>query len=205
MNQTGKPAEAMNEYQKALTICQKLADASPAATPFQSHLAITHNLIGRLHAREKRFSEAVVALGRGLAIFQKLADVNATNTDYTRRLGDGHAYRGWAHARAGHSAEAAADLRRALALWEKAKTPDVHTRFERSRALALLAGLAADKKSGVTAAEAAAFADQAVAALRDALQAGWGQYDELKEPDFDPLRKREDFQKLVAELERKGK
>jgi serine/threonine protein kinase/tetratricopeptide (TPR) repeat protein len=204
LSQTGRPAEALNEYLKALAIFQKLADANPAVAPFQSSLAIAHNLIGRLHAREKRFSEAFVALERGLAIFQKLADANPTNTDFMNRLGDSHAYRGWAHVHAGHSAPAAANLRRALALWEKAKTPDVETRFERSRALALLAGLAADGKSGVTAAEAAAFADQAVAALLDALQAGWGQYDQLKEPDFDPLRKRADFQKLVAEVEAKA-
>jgi tetratricopeptide (TPR) repeat protein len=197
----GKPAEALNEYQKALAIEQKLADVYPAVTPFQRHVAITHNLIGRLQAREKRFSEAFVALDRGLAILQELADANATNTDFMNRLGDYRASRGWAHVRAGHSAEAAADLRRALALWEKAKAPDVDTRLERSRALALLAGLAADGKSGVTAAEAAAFADQAVAALRDTLRAGWGRYDELKEPDFDALRGRADFQRLVAEVE----
>ena len=50
-------------------------------------------------------------------------------------------------------------------------------------------------------AEAAAFADQAVAALRDALSAVWGWADDLKEPDFDPLRGREDFKQLVAEVE----
>ena len=56
----------------------------------------------------------------------------------------------------------------------------------------------------MTAAEAAAFADQAIAALRDAIHASWNQHDELKEPDFDPLRGREDFQKLLAELEAKA-
>jgi hypothetical protein len=66
-----------------------------------------------------------------------------------------------------------------------------------------LAGLGRDAKSGVTAAEAAAFVDQAVAALRDAIGAGWAQRDELKEPEFDSLRGREDFKKLVAELEAK--
>jgi hypothetical protein len=54
-------------------------------------------------------------------------------------------------------------------------------------------------------AEAADFADQALAALRDAFQAGWGQPDELKEPDFDAIRKRADFQKLPAELEARAK
>jgi hypothetical protein len=52
----------------------------------------------------------------------------------------------------------------------------------------------------VTKDEADAFADQAVAALRAALRAGWGWTEELKEPDFDALRGREDFQKLVKEL-----
>jgi hypothetical protein len=39
---------------------------------------------------------------------------------------------------------------------------------------------------------------------RGAVQAGWGQYDELKEPDFDALRGREDFKMLLAELEAKS-
>jgi hypothetical protein len=36
-----------------------------------------------------------------------------------------------------------------------------------------------------------------------ALSAGWGRPDELKEPDVDALRERNDFQKLLAELEAK--
>lgn len=36
-------------------------------------------------------------------------------------------------------------------------------------------------------------------ALRDALSAGWGWLDELKEPDFDAPRGRDDFKKLLAE------
>ena len=76
--------------------------------------------------------------------------------------------------------------------------------FERSRALVLLAGLAADAKSGVTAAEAAGFADKSVAALAVAVKAGWAYPSELKEPDFDALRSRPDFQKLFAEVEAKA-
>jgi tetratricopeptide (TPR) repeat protein/tRNA A-37 threonylcarbamoyl transferase component Bud32 len=201
LSRTGKPAEALQEHQKALAIRQKVADGNPAVTPFQSDLATSHNHIGQLHAREKRFSEAFAALDRGLAIRQKLADAHPTSTQYINHLGYSHAYRGWAHVRAGHPAQAAADLRRALALWEKEKSADSETRFERGRALALLAGLAADGKSGVTAAEAAAFADQAALALHDALRSGWGRWAELKEPDFDALRKQADFQKLLAQLQ----
>jgi hypothetical protein len=56
----------------------------------------------------------------------------------------------------------------------------------------------------MTTAEAARFADRSVAALRDAIDAGWAVRDELKEPDFDALRGRDDFRKLVAEVEAKS-
>jgi hypothetical protein len=75
---------------------------------------------------------------------------------------------------------------------------------QRARVLSLLAGLGGDANSGVSKAEAAAFADQSVAALREAFSAGWGWPDELKEPDFAALRGRADFQKLVAELKAKA-
>jgi hypothetical protein len=109
-------------------------------------------------------------------------------------------YRGWVHHRAGRPAEAAKDLRQAVQLWGKLKSMYMETRFERGRALSMLAGLGGDPRSGVTADEAAAFAAGAVAALQDAVRAGLRQTEELKEPDFDPLRGRGDFKKLLAEL-----
>jgi hypothetical protein len=39
----------------------------------------------------------------------------------------------------------------------------------------------------------------------DAFSAGWGWPDELKEPDFDAIRGRDDFKKLVAEVEAPNK
>lgn len=196
----GKLAEALPSYEAALAIQQKLAGTNPGVTKYQSDLATIYNDIGWLYTQLKQFAHAFAALDTGLAIRQKLADAHPTNSLYTNGLGFSHAYRGRAHVRAGQPA--AADLRRAVELWAKDKTPDNETRFERARALALLAGLGADATSGVTAAEAATFADQAVADLRDAIQAGWAQRDELKEPDFDALRQREDFKKLMAELEK---
>jgi serine/threonine protein kinase/tetratricopeptide (TPR) repeat protein len=201
LSDMGKRADALKEYQKARAIQQKLTDANPTVAEFQGELARSYNNIGWLHAREKRFAEAFADLDRGLVSRQKLADAHPTMTEYANDLGYSHAYRGWVHLRVGHAAEAVADLRRALEQWAKNKTPDAEDRFERARALALLVGLAADRKSGVTAAEAATFADQAVAALRDAFQAGWGKHDELKEPDFDAIRRLDDFKKLLAELE----
>jgi hypothetical protein len=133
-----------------------------------------------------------------------LAEANPRNTEYASDLGYGHVCRGWALVRSGQATKAAADLRRAIELWAKEPTLRPEFRFELSRALALLAGLGGEVNSGVTTAEAAGFADQAVGSLRNALSAGWRVLDELKEPDFDGLRGRDDFQKLLAELEAKA-
>jgi serine/threonine protein kinase len=205
LSQMGKPAEAMEAYRKALDILQKLAADNPAPRFFQMALAQSHDNIGRLLARQKRFAEAFTALDAGLTIRQKLAEKDPKTPFLTSFLGDSHASRGWARVRAAQPTEAAADLRLAVALWAKDPSPDIGKRFEKSRALALLAGLSGDAKSDVTAAEAAAFADQAVAALADAIKAGWARLDELKEPDFDSLRGREDFKKQFAEVEQKSR
>jgi tetratricopeptide (TPR) repeat protein len=201
LSQTGKPDEAREEYRKALAIMEKLSNANPTVPHYRINLGTFHNNLGRLLARQKRFAEAFPALDAGLAIGQKLAEADPKNTDYAIYLGFSHAYRGWALVRSAQPSRAAADLRRALVLWAKVPAPSPGTRFERSRAVALLAGLGHDAKSGVTTAEAAAFADQAVASLRDAASAGWNEPDELKEPDFDAVRGRDDFKKLVAEVE----
>src|SRR5262249_43784916 len=154
--------------------------------------------------RQQRFTEAFTSIDAGLAIRQKLASADAKNTDYATDFGYSHAYRGWALIRSGQPSKAAADLRQSVELWAKAKAPNTETRFERSRVRALLAGLGTDAKSGVTTAEAASFADRSVAALGDAINAGWNRPSELKEPDFDALRDRADFQKLVADVEAKA-
>jgi tetratricopeptide (TPR) repeat protein len=204
LRQTGKVAEGLREYQEALAIYQKLAGANPTIPDYRSDLARIYYRMGRLLSRQGRLEDALSSLDRGHALCQQLAGAHPETDRYTLRLGYSHAHRGAAHVRAGHPAEAATDLRRAMELLPRSKSWDAEDRFERARALALLAGLAAEGKSGVTTAEAAAFADQAITALRDAVQAGWGQDDELKEPDFDALRKRDDFQKLVKELSPKA-
>jgi tetratricopeptide (TPR) repeat protein len=201
---TGRPSEAEAEYRAALAIQKKVDDDNPTNVVFCMTLAITQNNLGLLLARGKRFPEAFTALEASLTIRQKQVDADPKHILYTNQLGYSYAYRGRARVLAGQPARAATDLRRARELWAKLPSSGPETRFERSRVLALLAGLGHDPKSGVTAAEAAAFADQAVATLPDAISIGWAQYEELTNPEFDALRGRDDFKKLVAELEKKA-
>jgi tetratricopeptide (TPR) repeat protein/tRNA A-37 threonylcarbamoyl transferase component Bud32 len=202
--QTGKAAEALAAYEKGRSIYQKLVNANPDVLAFQNGLANCDNNIGWLHARQTRFTEAFAALDRSVALGQKLIRDHPGDTECISGLGESHAYRGWARAHAGQSAAAVADLRKASELWAGLPILDLDIRFERSRALALLARLGSEANSGVTTAEAAACADQAMVALHDAFSASWNRPDELKGPEFDALRGREDFKKLLAEVEAKA-
>jgi hypothetical protein len=60
-----------------------------------------------------------------------------------------------------------------------------------------------DAGSGITAADGVSFADQAVAALRAAIELGWKQTSELQGQEFAALRDRADFRELVVGLQRK--
>jgi hypothetical protein len=162
---------------------------------------------GDVLGRQKRFAEAFAAFEASLAISLKLAEADPQNTGILDFLAATYTSRGGARVWAGQPAKAAADLRRALELWDKVPTLQHHDyKVARSQALALLAGLGGDTKSGVTKDEAKKFADQSVALLAELVKSGWGSPTELKEPDFDAVRGRADFQKLVAEVEaRAGK
>src|SRR5262249_20995957 len=181
----GRPEEALQAHQRALAIRRELAHANPPVAEFQNDLAWSYIEFGRLLARQQRLAEALTTIDAGLAIRQKLAEADPKNMEYTSDLGYSHAYRGWALVRSAQPSRAAVDLRQAAELGATARSPNPETRFEWGRALALLAGLGGEAKSGVTTAEAARFADQAVAALRDAISAGFDWPDEIKEPDFD--------------------
>jgi tetratricopeptide (TPR) repeat protein len=200
----GKPVEGVVASQRALDIIQALIDENPTNSRFQFDLANFRTNIGRGLVRQKRLPEALTSLEIGLVIRQRLAKGDPSNAHFSGWLGESYAVRGLARARAGQAAEAVADLRLALQLL--AKFPDdIEMQVERARVLAILAGLSGDAKSGITKDEVKAYADQAVAALAAAIKTGWTQPSELKESDFDAVRGRADFQKLVAEVEAKAK
>jgi tetratricopeptide (TPR) repeat protein len=201
----GKPIEGAEADRKALDIMQKLVDDNPAMADWQDQLANFQINTGRALDRQKRLAEALTTLEKALVILQKLVKADPKNVVHRRVLGETRAFRGGALTRAGQPGEAAADLRQALDLWAALPNLDIEIRVERARALALLAGLGGNAKSGVTKDDAGRFADQSLAVLADAVKAGWALPGELKEPDFDALRGREEFQSLVAEVERKRK
>jgi serine/threonine-protein kinase len=117
--QTGRPADGLKEYQKALAVQQKLADASPAVTVFQRDLAQSHFNIGHVLQDTGKLPEALEEQRKALAIRQKLADASPAVTELQRDLALSHSNIGDVLSRTGKPAEALAELHKALAIQQK--------------------------------------------------------------------------------------
>ena len=126
-----------------------------------------------------------------------------TETSFRSILASSLLGRGLARRDLGDPAGAAADVRRALGLLEGLPSRGGEELFHTACCRAALAGLAGSDGSGVSAAEAKAEADQAMALLRKAVDMGYRNAAAFRtESALDPLRKREDFKKLLQEVEK---
>jgi serine/threonine-protein kinase len=203
---TGHPAEAMAAFEQALAINEALVRANPTVTRFRRSVAFNLTNIGRLLLQAGKPAEARAAFEKARAVRQALADANPSVTTYRSELADSLARVGVLRQREGQPSEAVALFRQAVAILERLPTltPDDH--YGLACYHALLAGVSAAAGSGLSAVEGRAEADQAMDVLRRAVAVGYRDVAELRtDTDLDALRPREDFQRLVQELQSPGK
>ena len=159
------------------------------------------NNLGDLEIEAGRFDTAVAKFHQSVALHDRLARDHPSVTDYRSGLAFALTGLGRAASRAGRRADAVEPLRRAAALREAIPNLNIDARYDLARDHALLAAAAADPRSGLAAASAVAEADRAMAALRQAVAAGYGNLDQLRrDPDLGPLRDRDDFRLLMMDL-----
>ncbi|HZU37168.1 MAG TPA: tetratricopeptide repeat protein, partial [Gemmataceae bacterium] len=115
----GKPEEALASYRKALVIRQKLAEANPADTQFQSDLAATHNNIGNVLRDTGKPGQALASYRKALATRQKLAEANPAVVQYQSDVAATHNNIGNVLSETGKLEEALASYRKALAIRQK--------------------------------------------------------------------------------------
>jgi eukaryotic-like serine/threonine-protein kinase len=198
----GKPSEAEAEYRTAISLYQKLADDNPKSVVYRSSLANCLCELGDSVRSLGRPAEAKGSYDRAIPLLEQAVKESPTVTWSRLVLAGSLRGRGLARRDLGDPAGAAADARRALSLYDGVPSRDGDDLFHTACCRAALAGLAGNDGSGVSAAEAKPEADQAMALLRKAVDMGYRNAAKFRtESALDPLRKREDFQKLLQEVE----
>jgi serine/threonine-protein kinase len=198
----GNPAEALSALERVQPIRQQLADANPNVTEFQFQLSHSQQVMGWALKVAGKPAEALAAFERALATMQELADINPNVPRWQSDLALSLESIGGIQLKAGRTAEGVASVRRAIAIWKRLPSPTPYDLYNWAATHALLAAVAAERGSGMTAAEGRAHAERAMESLRLAVAAGYRKLEIIRtDRDLDPLRSRRDFQDLMMDLE----
>jgi serine/threonine protein kinase len=186
LNELGKYPEAETAYRRALELFERLVVEQPAVDDYWTELALTRSHLGKLLRGLDKPAQAETAHRQALGAFDRALELDEGTRRTELRLG-----RADALARIGEVAKALAAADE-LAAASNLAANDLY-------GLACVYALAAAKLPLPDADRAPA---QAIATLREAIAKGYRNLAHLrKNPDLDALRSREDFQKLLAELE----
>ena len=180
---------------------QKLAEANPGVSLYQRSLGCNFTNTADCLLALGRLDEARAGYKKGLVIHEAILKATPKARNFKRDL----AYTLNHIAQVQAPAEAAASVRRARGLYLSLE-PLASTEWaELAASHALLAGLAGKEGSGVTSDEGRAEAVAAVEALRKAVADGYRDRQAINnDPMFAALRQRDDFQRLIKDLEPKS-
>jgi tetratricopeptide (TPR) repeat protein len=202
LRDTGRPQEAEAAYHDALDLFKRLATDSRNVPDYQNDVGNTLDELGELARRRKDYPAALRLLEEAEPYLKKALDANPRNPVYRHRFCENRQWLGATLLELGEHAAAstaAAELARIAA--EPASDAYKAACFF-SRCIPL-----AEKDAKLPQARrqelAKSYGDRAVQALRQALAKGYQDAAQLKkDKDLDPLRGRNDFRKLLAELEK---
>jgi len=197
---TGQREKSIEAYRKALELWRKLAAGAPKNAGYQSAVGATLN---DLAIARKNPAEAARLLEEAVTYQKSARLIDPDNPRYRQFLRNHYS----------NLAETLIQLRKHdEAARVAAEIPILHPDrlqelVQPAYFLARCAALAAkdgelpeEKRKEVV----NRYGERAVGLLRQAADKGWKNVAALKDPVFEPLRSRDDFQKLVAELKRKS-
>jgi tetratricopeptide (TPR) repeat protein len=191
-------------WRRLVELREKLADVSPKSADAQSNLAAAENGLARLMLEVNNPAEARHWRERAARHQRTVADLNRAAVEQSPQSAAARGKLGGAHLALAQTlveledhvgaAAAVADLVNAVPAGARGYHVSAAT------VLARCAGLAAKD-----APLAATYGDRALDLLRQAIALGYKDAAQLRSAAaFEPLRSRDDFQKLLAELEQKG-
>jgi serine/threonine-protein kinase len=197
--------EAKDTYWKSIGIMELVIRDHPSVSEYQAQLATSYSNLGIAYMDTGRYSESEGWLQKALILRERLARDHPTVTEYRADLGDIRIVLAGNYARSNRQDKAEAMLNgiskgslNALGL------------YNLGCVYALLAPAIGKNLVNADAVECQKRADDCAAramdALRQAMAKGYGNLQLMHtDHDLDSLRSRDDFKKLVTELEQKAK
>jgi serine/threonine-protein kinase len=195
LNDNRQKDDAARAYRDARAVQEKLVQADPARVEHHNDLGHTLNNLGVILGQLGHLDEALGVLEQAVAEERLAFDRMPQAPGYRRALNNAYGSLGEVQRALGHPADAFAPALERRKLWPGNATELVRVAGD----MALTAAKDKDKASPKEQAERQRYADEAIAILRQALEAGYPNPERLEsDPHLASLRSREDFQELIA-------
>ena len=194
-------SDALASLERAREFAASLVDAHPENREYRLDLAMHDTDLGDLLGAMGKPAEALARLDEALLIHRAMVQADPSTPGFRSNLADTLRRVGLALQKCGRPAEAVSALRQSLAELRGLTAPGAGDYYSTACVQSVLSGVAPEAGSGLTAAEGRAAADAAMAALHQAVAAGWRDpaWAQL-DPALVPIRSRPDYQLLILDL-----
>jgi eukaryotic-like serine/threonine-protein kinase len=196
MRAAGRQTEAMESYRKALVILERQARDNPAVPEYrhQSNLGNALCNLAQIEMDQGHWGEALELLQRGVAHKRRAVSLAPEQPTYRLSLSRDLADLAIVHRSLAQPTESTRAARESASLADKSPAELYHAACALSSTVPLAES---EQRQGLAA--------EAVEMLTRAIAAGWSQGAQAShDPDLDPIRNREDFRRLLAELFDRG-
>jgi tetratricopeptide (TPR) repeat protein len=198
----GRLADAQKALAEAQQAAERLAAEHPDNRDYLFDLADLYLDQGLLAAAAGRAAEAPSWVVKALRLIRPVAEASPPGSKHRQSLADRLRRAGAVLAAGGRPGEAVAALRESVAFFAGLASPTAGDLYTLACIQSLLSGMAGHADSGLTAEQARAAADAAIAALRRAWAAGWTNVAWMRrDTDLDPIRSRADYRLLLMDMD----
>ncbi len=202
LDDTGKTSEAEAELRQNLAFCQKLADDNPTVPDYRADVALALENLGDVARMLGRETEARDDYERTIALHERLVAEHPARTLYRSHLAWSFRGRGLARLAMGDPAGAAADARRRSSCSKSFRRGRARTGGRRPAATRCSLVWPASTARRCRPPRGTPRPTGRWRCLRKAVGMGYRDAAFRTESTLDPLRQREDFKELLAELEK---
>jgi serine/threonine-protein kinase len=201
-SRAGRMPEALASLERARGMAATMVDAQPENREYRLTLAEICASIGDLQSTMGKPADAFVRFDEALSAYRKLVEADPSAPSLQSELATTLLRLGIAAQKLNRPSDAVSHFRRSINVLRGLKSPSSTNIYDVACLHSLLAGVAQDPRSGLTADEGRAAMADAMATLHEAVAAGWRNPAALRDdPDLASIRSRPDFQLLIMDVE----